>query len=502
MKSYAIAFVSILVFVLGSCELNAQTQNSPNIVMFYIDDMGWKDLGCMGSKFYETPNIDRLASQGMLFDNAYSCAPNCAPSRACLMTGLYGPRHGIYTVGSSSRGRSAFRKLIPIQNRTRLADRFRTIPESFKQKGYVSAHFGKWHLGADPKSQGFDVNVAGNRSGSPRGGYFSPYRNPQLSDGPKGEYLTDRLTDEAIKFLESHRQKPFFLYFAHYAVHTPIQSKKELRKKYQQKNPSQGQNNASYAAMIESVDQSVGRILRKLKELKIEQNTVVIFYSDNGGHGPVTSMQPLRGSKGMLYEGGIRVPFFVKWPGKVKAGSRNSTPIIGVDLYPTLMEIAGISTENETLDGRSIVPLLKGNAEWKERSLYWHFPAYLQANRGMRALWRTTPAAAIRRGNFKLLEFFEDGRLELYDLAKDIGERNNLARKLPEKTRELHEQMISWREKVDAPVPTKRNPKYDPTAKRKVRKRRKKKRKKSTAKYQESLSKIPLHDMFWYNAMP
>ncbi|MFQ5735023.1 MAG: sulfatase, partial [Planctomycetaceae bacterium] len=277
----------------------------PNVVFFLIDDLGWKDAGFMGSRFYDTPNVDRMARQGMVFTDAYSNGPNCAPTRACLMSGQYSPRHGIYTVGRSARGSAPFRKLIPTPNRTVLADKVVTLAESLKGAGYVTAHMGKWHLGADAKTQGFDVNIGGNRSGSPRGGYFSPYRNPQLPDGPKGEYLTDRLTDEALKFLDANREKPFFLYLAHYAVHTPIQAKPDLTAKYRKRKADKYHNNAKYAAMIDSVDQSVGRVLKKLDDLKLADDTIVIYTSDNGGHGPVTSMHPLRGSKGMLYEGGV-----------------------------------------------------------------------------------------------------------------------------------------------------------------------------------------------------
>jgi len=430
----------------------------PNVVFFLIDDLGWKDAGFMGSRFYSTPNVDRLAKQGMVFTSAYSNGPNCAPTRACLMSGWYAPRHGIYTVGTSERGRARLRKLIPVKNRTTLPDGVVTLAESLKSAGYVTAHMGKLHLGPDPKSQGFDVNIGGNRTGSPRGGYFSPYRNPQLPNGPKGEYLTDRLTDEALKFLDANRKKPFFLYLAHYAVHTPIQAKADLVRKYQMRLTTKYHNNSKYAAMIDSVDQSVGLVLKKLDDLKLAGNTIVVYTSDNGGYGPVTSQHPLRGSKGMLYEGGIRVPLIVRWPGHTKPGSRSDVPVASIDFYPTLLEAAGVKRGSRLLDGESLVPLLEQKGGLKRKALFWHFPAYLQAYRGMPSPWRTTPAGTVRAGDWKLLEFFEDGRLELYNLKDDIGESKDLAKQRPEKTRELHGLLKAWRKAVSAPVPTEKNP--------------------------------------------
>ncbi|GAB4159016.1 MAG: hypothetical protein Tsb009_36280 [Planctomycetaceae bacterium] len=455
--------------------LNKPAQR-PNIVFFLIDDMGWKDVGFMGSRYYETPHIDKLAKQGMIFTNAYSNGPNCAPTRACLMSGQYSPRHGIYTVGNSNRGNPKLRKLIPIKNTTVLRDGIVTLAESLRNSGYESAHFGKWHLGDDPRTQGFDLNIAGNKSGSPRGGYFSPYRNPQLTNGPRGEYLTDRLTDEAIRFMKKKREKPFFLYLAHYAVHTPIQAKESLINKYRSKQGHNGQNNPTYAAMVESVDQSVGRILQTLEQLKLTENTIVIFTSDNGGYGPATSMTPLRGSKGMLYEGGVRVPLTIRWPARIQPGTRCETPVMSIDFYPTLMQAAGIArAKSLKLDGQSLLPLLKQIDGWKPRSIFWHFPAYLQAYRGITGPFRTRPAGAIRRGDYKLIEFFEDSRLELYNLKTDIGETNNLAKSQPELVKQLHDELKAWRKSVNAPIPRKLNPQYDPTFKpKKKRKRRRK----------------------------
>ena len=463
---------------LGRTAARAARSRPPNVLFILIDDMGWRDVGFMGSRYYETPNIDHLAAQGMVFTSAYANAPNCAPTRACLMSGQYGPRHGVYTVSTSERGPAAGRKLIPIPNRTTLPAETVTLAESLKRAGYTSASMGKWHLGADPElgpvGQGFDVNVAGNTAGSPRG-YFSPYRNKNLPDGPKGEYLTDRLTEEALKFIEANRARPFFLYLPHYAVHTPIQAKKALTEKYEKKEPSGGQGNPKYAAMIESVDQGVGRLLAKLDELDLTKDTVVIFFSDNGGvggyrelgisGGEITSNRPLKGGKGMLYEGGIREPMTVRWPGNVRPGSRCDEPVIGLDFYPTLLAIAGIEKQpGQVLDGESLVPLLTGTAALKRDAIFWHFPAYLQGSRGT---WRTTPAGAIRQGDFKLIEFFEDSSLELYNLKDDIGEAKDLAKTMPDKTRSLHQRLLAWRKSVNAPVPTEPNPKFDPSTRSK-----------------------------------
>ena len=456
--------------VLSGSSLQARIgRKQPNIVLVFIDDMGWRDVGFMGSRYYETPNIDRLAGQGMVFTNAYANGPNCAPSRACLLSGQYGPRHGVYTVNTSSRGPSKLRKLIPIANTTVLDSKIVTIAEAIKPAGYVSASIGKWHLGNDPQfgpvGQGFDVNVGGYSAGSPAKGYFVPYNNPELPDGPPGEYLTDRLTDEALDFIETNKDKPFFLYLPHYAVHTPLHAKSELINKYKKKAGSNGQDNPKYAAMIESTDQGVGRIMEKLDELGLTDNTIVFFFSDNGGVKGITSNQPLRGGKGMLYEGGIREPMFVRWPGVVKAGTICDTPVIGIDLYPTILEMAGArKPRGKLLDGRSIVPLLKGRKSLNRKAIFWHFPAYLQGKaEGARdPYFRTRPGAAVRAGHWKLIEYFEDGTLELYNLKDDIAEQNNLAGVMPEKTSELHKLMLAWREAVNAPVPTELNPDYNP----------------------------------------
>jgi arylsulfatase A-like enzyme len=315
-----------------------RSKERPNIILIIIDDLGWKDLGNMGSLFYETPHIDRLAEEGVVFTNAYAPAANCAPSRASYLTGQYTPRHGIYTVNSSERGESRTRKLIPVENRTVLDFAQRTIAEELREMGYVTVHVGKWHLGEDPKTQGFDVNVGGSVYGHPKS-YFSPYQNKYLADGPEGEYLTDRLTDEALRFLGTTRKKPFFLHLSYYAVHTPIQAKKDMVAKYEVKRASGRQRDPRYAAMVETVDQNIGRLINKLEELGLDKNTLVLFTSDNGGMWRNTSMEPLRAGKGSYYEGGIRVPLIIRWLENIRGRRKSEGPVSGVDFYPTFLKL-------------------------------------------------------------------------------------------------------------------------------------------------------------------
>lgn len=469
---------------IGANRSNKTSSQKPNIIFIMIDDLGWFDVGFNGSTFYETPNIDRLASEGMIFTNAYANAANCAPTRACFLTGQYTPRHGVYTVASSVRGKSKDRRLVPTENTRRLAGSFVTIAEALKPAGYKCASIGKWHMGDDPElgptGQGFDVNIGGGRWGSPPKGYFAPFGITNLENAKKGEYLTDVLTDKAVDFIDAHKDGPFFLYLPHYAVHTPIQAKAELTKKYQAKEPSNGQNNAKYAAMIESTDQGIGKIMDKLKELGIDNNTIVFFFSDNGGLHSVTSNGPLRGAKGSFYEGGIREPMAVRWPGRIKAAVKCDVPVIGIDFYPTLLELAEANTPaGVELDGLSIVGLLKGQKSLNREAVYWHFPAYLQGNSpGARDVkFRTRPVSVIRKGKWKLLQFIEEWTLdggwkkidsnnsvELYDLSNDLGEKNNLAHINKTKRNELLKQLQNWQKKVNAPIPTEANTKYVPSS--------------------------------------
>jgi len=440
---------------------DAPVTRPPGFLFIFIDDMGWGDVGFNGGTFYQTPNIDRLARQGMVFTSAYANAPNCAPSRACLMSGQYTPKHGVYTVGTSARGKANLRKLIPVKNKVMLDPETTTIAEALKSAGYVCGHFGKWHLASDknyrpgrlgdPGSQGFDDVLT--------------TRKPSKKKDPKADaHNTRQITDRAIAFLKNNKDKPFFCYVSHNTIHTPLMENPRLIAKYEA-GPGSGRpgNNPVVAAMIETLDANVGRLLDKLENLKIADNTVVFFFSDNGGVFSLSSMGPLRGGKGTLYEGGIRVPLAVRWPGRIKPGVVCDVPVIGIDFYPTMLDMAGAAKpSSQPLDGQSLVPLLKGRAQLERRAIFWHFPAYLESNYGYPGNWRTTPVGSVRTGDYKLIEFFEDGRLELYNLKEDIAEKNNLAERMPEKTGELHKLLTDWRNSVNAPVPTERNPKYDP----------------------------------------
>lgn len=459
-------FPLLSLFFLG---FGCKTESTPkprNVILFYADDLGWMDLAVQGSPYYETPNLDRLAASGMRFTQAYANAANCAPSRACLMTGLYSPRHGIYTVGNSDRGKSKHRKLIPTPNTTILDRSFRTMGQLFQDHGYRTCIAGKWHLSSDPIPYGFDRNFGGYQSGSPRS-YFSPYKNPALPDGPEGEHLPDRLATDVSRWISEQQDSSFFVYFPFYSVHVPIQAREELTAKYQAKDTSLYHNKPEYAAMIEAMDAAVGKVLETVRTLGLEQETIILFTSDNGAQDQQTLSRPLRGAKGMYYEGGIRVPFLASWPGLTAPGSVNETPIIASDLFATFQAFLGENNDGIT-DGINLLPAFQGQP-LAERALYWHFPAYLQMYKSSRAqedshdkpYFRTSPVSVIRKGDWKLLEFFENGDLELYQLSKDIGEQSNLVSTHPEKAAELHEQLKAWRAETAAPVPTELNPEYE-----------------------------------------
>jgi len=442
-------------------------QTKPNILMINIDDMGWKDVGFMGSNYYETPHIDELARQGMVFTNAYATAANCAPSRACLMSGQWTPRHGIYTVGRSDRGESCDRKLIPTSNKEILADKFVTIAEVFQAEGYTTCQAGKWHLGEDPTTQGFNVSIGGSLAGAP-GSYYPPYKRVNL-DATNDEYLTDLIMNKTIGFINSLDQEPFFLYYSPYAVHSPIQAVDSLLPKYMDKPEWEGQGNPKYATMVDNLDRNIGNLINTLKANGLFENTLIIFTSDNGGSYGKTMQKPLRAGKGSYYEGGIREPLFVVWPGKIKPGTVSDVPVYNLDIYPTLLRATGLSKPDAYfLDGNSFLPTLLGSKqkELKNRPMYWHFPIYLQANNitGVEcrdSLFRTRPGSVIRLGDWKLHQYFEDKGLELYNLKKDIGERNNLAKKKKRKTNKLLKLLEEWRKETNAPVPMELNPKYN-----------------------------------------
>jgi len=451
-------FRLLLLLLLGTIHSHA----SVNVIYLNADDLGVMDVGFMGSKIYHTPNLDRLAKEGMIFTEAYAPAANCAPSRAACFSGQWASRTGVYTVGTSERGAARDRMLIPTPNRLHLKEEVVTMAEEFKRASYRTAQVGKWHLGEDPTTQGIDINIGGNTRGAPSS-YFSPYKNPDLKDGPKGEYLTDRLTDEAIEILKEFKEDPFFLYFPFYTIHTPLQGRPDLKEKY----ASRGKQLSDYAAMVACLDENIGRLLTALDDLGLTENTIVLFSSDNGGIRKLSKQDPWRAGKGSYFEGGIRVPLTVRWPGVVKPGSTCSVPVTGLDFYPTFLDAIGAkASPDKIIDGNSLVPLLAQKGEFpKDRSLYWHFPVYLQNYAGEEdqsrdPKFRTRPGSVIRKGKWKLHEYFEDGALLLFDLEKDPGETTNLAEIKFKKLAELKSDLYAWRKRAKAPVPTRRNPKY------------------------------------------
>lgn len=469
---------TIAVFLTAIC-VNAQDARKPNIIFVLADDLGWTDLSIQGSKYYESPNIEKLASQGMRFTSGYSCGPNCTPTRAALMTGQYGPRTGAYTVGSIDRFNWQSRPLRPVDNVPNLPLDEKIIAQTMKSAGYATAMFGKWHNGREgdyhPGKRGFDEAIESS------GVHFDFKTNPRV-DYPKGQYLADFLTDRAVDFIKRKKDQPFFLYLPHYAVHSPHQAKPELIARFKDKKPVGGHHDPAYAAMIYSVDQSVGRIMAMLDELKLADNTLLIFSSDNGGVGGyrsvgaiannVTDNAPLKGGKGTLYEGGVRVPYIFRWLGHISPGAVSDEPICSVDMFPTFAELAGASKpENHPLDGVSITSVLLGKSNTLGRdAIYWHFPGYLG---GSQHTWRTTPGGAIRSGDYKLIEYFEDGHLELYNLKNDLSQTTNLAEKEPAKAKELHDKLIAWRKSINAPMPTKNTEQGAPQAKKKNRRKNK-----------------------------
>jgi len=448
------------------CLLPIVTLGKPNIIYINVDDLGWSDLGFQGSAYYETPHIDALAKSGAVFTHAYAPAANCAPSRASCLTGQWTPRHGVYTVNNSDRGRAKDRKLVPTKNTLYIQDDNLTIAGALKAAGYTTCHIGKWHVTKNPTNNGFDINIGGNQKGGPyTGGYHSPYQYPNLEQKEEGEYLTDRLTDEAIGFISRKTDQPFFLHLAYYTVHSPLQGKKEKIEQFKKKAVSKGQNNAVYAAMISSLDDNIGRLIKSLSEQNLLENTFILFSSDNGGAWNTSKQWPLRAGKGSYYEGGIREPLIISWKGKIQPDQSIDTPVTGLDFFPTFLAAAEIKKpKNKTLDGSNILPLTQGEDVLYDRALYWHFPIYLQGGNSdcQDPLFRTRPGSAIRVGNWKLIEYFENGDLELYKLSKDPGERNDVSKTFQDKTKTLHAMLKKWRKETKAPVPTKKNPEFKP----------------------------------------
>lgn len=458
-------------------------KKKPHIIFILIDDMGYKDLSCYGSSFYETPHIDSLANDGMLFTDGYASCPVCSPSRASIMSGKYPASVGVTDwIDHSGNRHPAHGRLLDAPYIDHLPLSEYSLANALKDGGYATWHIGKWHLGKEayyPEHHGFDVNIGGCHWGHPKEGYFSPYNIPTLSNGPEGEYLTDRITDEAIKLIKEHDySKPFFMNLCYYAVHTPIQSKEDLIEKYMEKRKDMGidtkeefeigdhfpcdhkkhlhitrrllQGDAPYAAMIETLDANVGRLLELLKEKGIEEDTLIVFTSDNGGlataESSPTCNSPLSEGKGWMYEGGVRVPLLIRWPSVIESGSQCNVPVTSPDFYPTLLKASStIPSQTQNIEGCDLTPLMKGKETIERDALYWHYPHY--GNQG------GTPGSSIRMGDYKLIEFFETGELELYNLRTDVEEDKNIASEYPERVRDMHAKLVSWRLDVEAKIP-------------------------------------------------
>ena len=454
-------YLILLIVFISAC---SKSDKKPNVIFILVDDLGWNDLGYTGSTFYESPNIDKLSTESFEFKTAYAASSVCSPTRASIMTGKHPSRVNItdWIPGVDPKNRP----LLGPQDLHQLPLNEITIAEKLKQSGYKTFYAGKWHLGSQgyyPEENGFDINVGGFEKGSPMGGYYSPYKNPKLSDGPEGEYLTDRLTSESISFIENHdKSQPFVLFLSFYNVHTPIQPNLKHVNYFKEKLDSMDDNkvrvrqegkaisllnqvNHKYASMVYAMDENVGRLINSLKENNLYDDALIIFTSDNGGlstQGRVapTSVFPLRAGKGWLYEGGIRIPQLIKTPGNSK-NVKIEDVTVSYDLFPTILDYAGLKSEAE-LDGKSLMPLLKGESKIDREDVYWHFPHYHGS------LWK--PGSAIRHGDWKLVQHFESNTLELYDLKNDIGEMEDLSSKFPEKTQDLLNRLNNLRQETNA----------------------------------------------------
>ncbi|MFM8733767.1 MAG: sulfatase [Pirellulales bacterium] len=440
----------------AAMNVSAADKRPPNVVLVLMDDMGWRDVGFMGNTFVETPHLDRLAKRGLVFTQAYASAPNCAPTRACLLSGQYTPRHGIYTVvDPQQQPGSPWHKLLAADSRSELATDVVTLPETLRTGGYATAFFGMWNLGrgrtgpVTPGGQGFDTVVFPETLGFAKDAYADD----------DGSQLSDRLTDEVLAFIERQRGSPFFVYLADHAIHAPYDPEPALLAKYETKAAAGNdpRNDPAQAATVETVDRNVGRIMERIDRLGLADDTLVIFTSDNGGTS--RSTPPLKGGKGELYEGGIRVPLVVAGPGVQRPGATCTVPVSSIDIYPTLVDLAGAKPPaDQALDGASLVPLLRGGDALPRERIYWHFPCYVG---------RATPSSAVREGRYKLLEFFEkSGRIELYDLEDDPEERRDLATTMPEQAAALAKTLRAWQRDSAAMIPRQDNPRYDPAAER------------------------------------
>lgn len=448
--------------------------NHTNIVLIFADDLGWNDVGYNDEgDFIETPHLDKLASDGMVFTNGYSSMGNCAPSRACLLSGNYSPRHDVYAVGNTERGQKNLMRLKPIPNVPGLTKEHVTFADELKAVGYATGIFGKWHFSADPTDLGFDVAPK-----PPIPGWNPKNLETKGKEDPKGIYS---MTEAACEFMEKNKDKPFLLYVPHNAIHTALQARKATLERFEAKQPDVRKRSALYGACVYDMDDGIGLLLKKLKDLGLEENTLVVFTSDNGAT-QQSLQEPLRGNKGGYYEGGIREPMIVRWPGKVKPGSKCDTPVINIDLFPTFLAAAGAKTK-KTLDGESLLPLLKQEGVLTRQSIFWHFPGYLDnpVNRGreldVRTGFRSRPVSVIRKGDWKLHLFHEEWQLdggreklatnhatELYHLAQDIGERDDLSNKNTAKRDELLDELLAWHKATSAKIPSVPNPQYDANA--------------------------------------
>lgn len=471
------SLLTLALFSFMSCEKKLPL---PNVLFILVDDFGYHDLSVMGSRFYETPNIDRIARSGTIFSNGYAASRVCSPSRASIMTGKFTARHGITDYIGAKTGEDWSRlnrrtQLLPPDYQHQLAFEDISLAEAMKEAGYTTFFAGKWHLGNEgsyPEDHGFDINVGGWELGSPKGGYFDPFINPKMENRQPGENLSMRLARETSDFIKQQNEQPFFAFLSFYAVHSPIQTSREIWKKYRDKAHEMGlaesaykmerrlpirqvQDNPVYAGLVEAMDEAVGLVLKTLEEKGALDNTIIVFTSDNGGVASgdnfSTSNLPLRGGKGYQWEGGTREPFFIRVPGMNQV-SRSEVPVIGTDFYPTLLELIGAKPKPEQhVDGRSLVPLLRGG-KMAERPLYWHYPHY--GNQG------GDPSSVIRKGQWKLIHYWEDGTNELYDLEKDVEEKNNVAAQQPEMVNQLWSELEQWLESVGARLP-RPDPRYD-----------------------------------------
>lgn len=489
-----ILFWLLTLWMIGIASKAGAETFQPNILLIMADDLGWTDLSSdrvtagNGSDYYLTPNIDSLAQNGVAFTRAYSCGPNCAPTRAALMSGQYAPRTGIYTVGDPNRGQARFRNLIAAENRISLDSGIVTLAERLQASGYSTGHFGKWHLGNDgsgsgPEDQGFDVNIGGDIRGTVSGGsrgHFAEadgsFNLPGLSpNGISKEFIADRLTTESIQFMKNSGTKPFFCYLTHFSVHTPIQSPEKDQQYFEGRAKGKRHRNSTYAGMLKNLDDNVGRILRFLEntsdtahpEKRLIDDTLILFLSDNGGLGgyqeagvpgspEITNQYPLKSGKGSLYEGGIRTPAIIQWKGHIPAGKTIDFPVITLDWYPTLLAVASKEINSPWIqqsDGIDLNPWIQSSCEKSpDRPLFWHFPAYLQSA-GNGSTWRTTPVSVIMRNEWKAHYYYETEQWELYDLSRDIGESDNLLKQRPEIMAGMAQDLLFWLKETNAALP-------------------------------------------------